>query len=60
MTGASDGLGKQYALELASEGFNICLIARNEAKLEGVAQLIRDKTGVKTQIVVCDFSTLDS
>ena len=35
-------------------------MARNESKLEGVASIIREKTGVKTQVVVCDFSTLDS
>ena len=29
ITGASDGLGKQYALELAKEGFNIVLMGRN-------------------------------
>ena len=29
ITGASAGLGKQYALELASEGFNIILMGRN-------------------------------
>ena len=29
ITGASDGIGKEYALELAKEGFNIVLMGRN-------------------------------
>ena len=29
VTGASDGLGKQYCLELASQGFNIVLFGRD-------------------------------
>ena len=37
VTGASDGIGKQYAIELAKEGFNIVLVARNKAKTEAVS-----------------------
>ena len=46
VTGASDGLGKQYALELARSGFNIILMARNAEKTEAVAKEIRDTYGV--------------
>ena len=38
ITGASDGLGKHYALELAKEGFNLVLVARNKEKTEAVAR----------------------
>ena len=37
VTGASDGLGKQYAFELAKENFHIILVGRDEAKLKFVA-----------------------
>ena len=33
ITGATDGLGKEMALELASLGFNIVLVSRNKDKL---------------------------
>ncbi|KAI1081335.1 short chain dehydrogenase [Whalleya microplaca] len=36
VTGASDGIGKAIAFELASEGFNVLLHGRNSKKLEGV------------------------
>lgn len=60
ITGASDGLGKQYAMQLAQQGFNVVLIARNREKLEAVAQIIRNRFSVEVQIVVFDFSTLCS
>ena len=40
ITGASDGIGKAVALELASRGFNIVLVARKITKLEEVAKQI--------------------
>ena len=43
MTGASDGLGKEYARNLAQSGFDIILMARDIAKLEAVAKEIRDE-----------------
>lgn len=36
VTGASDGIGKEYSLQLAKEGFNICLVSRTRSKLEAV------------------------
>lgn len=36
ITGASDGIGKQYAFELAKSGFNIVLMARDASKLAKV------------------------
>ena len=37
ITGASDGLGKAYSLELAAAGFNIILMGRNKEKTEAAA-----------------------
>jgi 17beta-estradiol 17-dehydrogenase / very-long-chain 3-oxoacyl-CoA reductase len=33
ITGASDGIGKGFAIELAKQNFNLILIARNSEKL---------------------------
>ncbi|XP_051858678.1 inactive hydroxysteroid dehydrogenase-like protein 1 [Drosophila albomicans] len=40
VTGSSDGIGKEYAKELARHGINVVLIARNEEKLKVVANEI--------------------
>lgn len=40
VTGASDGIGKAFAEDLAKRGFNIVLIARNQQKLDEVAESI--------------------
>lgn len=37
VTGASDGIGREFAIQLAAAGFNILLVARNEAALTSVA-----------------------
>ena len=42
ITGASDGIGKAYAQELASRGFNIVLMARNQEKTDNVSNEIKN------------------
>lgn len=36
MTGATDGIGKEFALQLAKAGFNLLLVSRSEDKLKAV------------------------
>ena len=36
VTGASDGIGREFAIQLAKAGFNVLLAARNQAKLDAV------------------------
>lgn len=38
VTGASDGIGKAYAFELAKRGFNLLLLSRTESKLQSVKE----------------------
>jgi short-subunit dehydrogenase len=40
VTGSTDGIGRQYAKELAGQGMNIVLISRTESKLIEVAKEI--------------------
>ncbi|KAK8726956.1 hypothetical protein OTU49_010158 [Cherax quadricarinatus] len=56
VTGATDGIGKAYATELAKNGMNIILVSRTQEKLENVAQEIRGRYAVETEIVRADFS----
>jgi len=41
ITGASEGIGEEYAMQLAKSGFNLVLIARTQANLEKVAQKVK-------------------
>lgn len=57
VTGASDGLGKEFALNLASKGFNIVLVSRTLSKLQTFAQELETKNpGVQTKVLDIDFS----
>ncbi|CAK1603591.1 unnamed protein product [Parnassius mnemosyne] len=56
ITGSTDGIGKEYAMELAQRGLNIVLISRNEEKLNNVAREIEKQYSVKTKTIVADFS----
>ncbi|KAH8271840.1 hypothetical protein KR044_007680 [Drosophila immigrans] len=56
VTGSSDGIGKEYAKELARQGINVVLIARNEEKLKAVAKEISAESKVETKIIVADFT----
>lgn len=47
ITGSTDGIGKEYALELAQKGFNVVLISRSSAKLVKVANEIGERHGYK-------------
>ncbi|KAF8553135.1 NAD(P)-binding protein [Imleria badia] len=61
VTGASDGIGKEFALQLAAAGFNILLVARNQAALTSVAAEIASKMAgkVQTRIQLIDFAKND-
>ncbi|VEU20410.1 DEKNAAC101274 [Brettanomyces naardenensis] len=56
VTGASDGIGKEYARQIAKKGFNVVLVSRTKAKLEAVAKEIEGEFDVKTIIVAFDAS----
>uniref|UniRef100_A0A8C7XE33 Hydroxysteroid (17-beta) dehydrogenase 12b n=1 Tax=Oryzias sinensis TaxID=183150 RepID=A0A8C7XE33_9TELE len=59
VTGATDGIGKAYAEELARRGFSIVLISRSQEKLDEVSKAIAGKCGVETKAIAVDFSSVD-
>jgi len=62
ITGATDGIGKAYAMALAKKGMNVLLVSRTEAKLKAVKEDIDAKgyDGVEVDYVVCDYSKFDA
>lgn len=57
VTGASRGIGKVIALQLAADGYDMALVGRNEAALEATAALM---TGVRTLVVAADLEKVES
>ncbi|OBI16318.1 hypothetical protein A5712_26880 [Mycobacterium sp. E2327] len=56
VTGASDGIGRAIADELARRGLNLVLAARNQARLEAIARELNAATGVETLVVAADLA----
>ncbi|KAJ7690686.1 3-ketoacyl-CoA reductase [Mycena rosella] len=59
VTGASDGIGKEFALQLAKAGFNVLLVARNADLLNALGGEIESAYGVKTGVHTIDFTKYD-
>ncbi len=60
ITGSTDGIGKQTALELAEAGFNVIIHGRNKAKGEKILSEIKQKTGnYNLDLVIANFSSID-
>lgn len=59
VTGANSGIGKETALELANNGYQVVMICRNRDKAEGARRDIIDKTGNdRIDILICDLSLM--
>lgn len=57
ITGASDGIGKEFALQLAQKGFNTVLVSRTASKLDALATEISSQPGsVQTKTLAMDFA----
>jgi len=61
ITGATDGIGKAYALQLAKLGLNVFIISRNADKLKEAKTEIETATNNKVSVktLAIDFSTAD-
>nr|XP_053637227.1 inactive hydroxysteroid dehydrogenase-like protein 1 [Cherax quadricarinatus] len=55
VTGCTDGIGKEYAKQLAKRGMNIVLVSRTQDKLDKVSSEIVQEYDVQTEIVKVDF-----
>ena len=56
VTGASSGMGKVFARELAGRGTDVVLVARSEGKLRALAEDLHREYGVRCEVIVADLS----
>ncbi|NP_001315991.1 very-long-chain 3-oxoacyl-CoA reductase-like [Poecilia reticulata] len=56
VTGATSGIGKAYAIELARRGLDVVLIGRSVERLHKVAKEIKHRYGRKTHTIRVDFT----
>jgi len=59
VTGASRGLGAEFARQLAAMGLNLALAARSEDQLKELAQKMEREYGISAKIIVVDLSRAD-
>lgn len=56
ITGASTGIGAVYADRLAHRGYDLVLVARDEARLTALAERLRRETGRKVEWLKADLT----
>src|SRR5262249_1953326 len=56
VTGASSGMGVDYARELAQRGANLILVARRREALDRVAKEMRDRHRIEVRVAPADLS----
>ncbi|MBI1939503.1 MAG: SDR family oxidoreductase [Ignavibacteriales bacterium] len=57
VTGASSGIGEEFARRFASEGLNIILLARRKDRLEKLSEELKLQHKIKTVVCAVDLST---
>ncbi len=56
ITGASSGIGAEFARQLAARGMHLVLVARREDRLVQLAGELQVAHGTKCEIIVTDLS----
>jgi hypothetical protein len=59
VTGASSGIGAEFARALAREGFSCVLAARREDRLRELASELETRYGISTCVVAVDLAEVD-
>jgi short-subunit dehydrogenase len=55
ITGASSGIGEEFARQLAARGYGVLMIARREDRLRVLAENLEGQHGVHAEAIGCDL-----
>ena len=58
ITGASDGIGKETAVELARMGATVVMVARNERKGRAAQSEVMERSGAEAELLLADLASL--
>ena len=60
ITGASSGIGKEFAKIFAKKGYNLALVARNKQELEKLASELKKNNNINIEIIDTDLSVIEN
>jgi NAD(P)-dependent dehydrogenase (short-subunit alcohol dehydrogenase family) len=60
ITGASDGIGRAIAVQLAEQGFDLILVARRHTALQELALELEERFGTEVAVIPIDLSAAEA
>lgn len=60
ISGASSGIGAEFARQLAAKGYDLILVARRKERLSALATCLEQEYAIRTEVLVADLSNPDA
>ncbi|MEV6302457.1 SDR family NAD(P)-dependent oxidoreductase [Actinoplanes sp. NPDC051861] len=60
ITGASSGIGAEFAAQMAAAGLDLVLVARRKERLDDLADRLTEQHGVATEVAAVDLAAEDA